>query len=389
MKILGAQRKTLFLLCFIAVCGVVAKENRKGGRPNGGKHHRAISKTIQTEDGDIFDCIDIKSQPAFDHPLLRNHSIQMEPSSHPIGLEGNSIPDTTLESSTHLVSCPLGTIPIWRSEQHYPIVDIKELTQQIYTRNITRDNKNNTASLAGLSRGQDIYGTTVSINVYDPEVYGTQDKSGGLTTIISGYSFDREHTNAVGVGWFVWQSNGGDKAARFHIFYDNGQKQCFDLKCPGFIHTSPNIPLGGKLSPISKYDGPQAHMNTFVYQDTNSNWWVKFGKEGTVVGYWPGELFGYLKSKGTVGYWGGLVEGPTIKYKPPPMGSGHPASEGDGTAAYVKNIKIVTRDHQLVTPMSREFDVAVENPKCYSVAHKSDQDGGVHANWGGSGDCTL
>ncbi|VAI30960.1 unnamed protein product [Triticum turgidum subsp. durum] len=331
MKILGEQRKTLFLLCFIAVCGVVAKENRKGGRPNGGKRHWAIYKTIQTEDGDIFDCIDIKSQPAFDHPLLRNHSIQMEPSSHPIGLDGNSIPDTTLESSTHLVSCPLGTIPIWRSEQHYPIVDIKELTQQIYTRNITRNNKNNT----------------------------------------------------------VWQSNGGDKAARFHIFYDNGQKQCFDLKCPGFIHTSPNIPLGGKLSPISKYDGPQAHMNTFVYQDTNSNWWVKFGRESTVVGYWPGELFGYLKSKGTVGYWGGLVEGPTIKYKPPPMGSGHPASEGDGKAAYVKNIKIVTRDHQLVTPMSREFDVAVENPKCYSVAHKSDQDGGVHANWGGSGDCTL
>ena len=130
-------------------------------------------------------------------------------------------------------------------------------------------------------------------------------------------------------------------------------------------------------------------MELFVCQDTNSNWWVKFGKESTVVGYWPGELFGYLKSKGTVGYWGGLVEGPTIKYKPPPMGSGHPASEGDGKAAYVKNIKIVTRDHQLVTPMSREFDVAVENPKCYSVAHKSDQDGGVHANWGGSGDCTL
>lgn len=57
--------------------------------------------------------------------------------------------------------------------------------------------------IAGLSRAQDIYGTTVSINVYDPEVYGTEDKSGGLTTIISGYTFDREHTNAVGVGWFV------------------------------------------------------------------------------------------------------------------------------------------------------------------------------------------
>jgi hypothetical protein len=57
--------------------------------------------------------------------------------------------------------------------------------------------------LAGLSRGEDIYGSSVSISVYEPDVYGTEDKSGGLTTIISGYSFDREHTNAVGAGWFV------------------------------------------------------------------------------------------------------------------------------------------------------------------------------------------
>ncbi|CAN6812115.1 unnamed protein product [Brassica oleracea] len=30
--------------------------------------------TIMSPDGDIVDCININDQPAFDHPLLRNHT---------------------------------------------------------------------------------------------------------------------------------------------------------------------------------------------------------------------------------------------------------------------------------------------------------------------------
>jgi hypothetical protein len=62
---------------------------------------------------------------------------------------------------------------------------------------------NSIIQLAGLTREEDIYGTSASISVYDPQVYGTEDKSGGLATIISGYSFDKEHPNVIGVGWFV------------------------------------------------------------------------------------------------------------------------------------------------------------------------------------------
>lgn len=32
---------------------------------------------LQSEDGDIIDCVDIYKQPAFDHPALRNHTIQV------------------------------------------------------------------------------------------------------------------------------------------------------------------------------------------------------------------------------------------------------------------------------------------------------------------------
>ncbi|XP_051186424.1 protein neprosin [Lolium perenne] len=341
------------------------------------------------EDGDTFDCIDIKSQPAFDHPLLRNHSIQMEPTSHPTGVYGNfTLPDKELESSTQLVSCPPGTIPMWRSDNYNSMVNLSELTRKISTWN-TIQGDNITTSLAGLTRGEDIYGTSASISVYDPQVYGSEDKSGGLATIISGYSFDKEHPNAIGVGWFVWASIAGDRHARFHVFYNVGQKHCFDLQCSGFVQTNRDIVLGGKLSPVSKYGGPQAQLNIFFYQDDKSNWWLKFGVHRTIVGYWPGELFSYLKTKGTAGYWGGFVEGPTIKYKPPPMGSGHPASEGYGKAAYVKNIQVLDKKHNLVTPRAREFDIVVENPKCYSVDNKADGDHGVEAYWGGAGDCKL
>ncbi|GAU31341.1 hypothetical protein TSUD_315510 [Trifolium subterraneum] len=33
-------------------------------------------KSIKSEDGDIIDCVDIYKQPAFDHPALKNHTIQ-------------------------------------------------------------------------------------------------------------------------------------------------------------------------------------------------------------------------------------------------------------------------------------------------------------------------
>ncbi|XP_039123920.1 uncharacterized protein LOC120260500 [Dioscorea cayenensis subsp. rotundata] len=34
-------------------------------------------KSIKSEDGDIIDCVNIYKQPAFDHPLLKNHKIKV------------------------------------------------------------------------------------------------------------------------------------------------------------------------------------------------------------------------------------------------------------------------------------------------------------------------
>ncbi|CAN6226781.1 unnamed protein product, partial [Urochloa humidicola] len=39
--------------------------------------NKAPVTSIQSPDGDIIDCVPISKQPAFDHPLLKNHTIQI------------------------------------------------------------------------------------------------------------------------------------------------------------------------------------------------------------------------------------------------------------------------------------------------------------------------
>jgi hypothetical protein len=69
--------------------------------------------------------------------------MQMEPSSYPIEVRGNStLPDKELQSNVRLVSCPSGTIPIWRSDNYRSMVNLSELTQKIYTRNTIHGGNN-------------------------------------------------------------------------------------------------------------------------------------------------------------------------------------------------------------------------------------------------------
>jgi hypothetical protein len=47
-----------------------------------------ILQTLQSPDGDIIDCVHISHQPAFDHPLLKNHTIQASLSTLQISSSG-------------------------------------------------------------------------------------------------------------------------------------------------------------------------------------------------------------------------------------------------------------------------------------------------------------
>ncbi|GMH17626.1 hypothetical protein Nepgr_019467 [Nepenthes gracilis] len=77
---------------------------------------RGTVKTIVTEDGEVVDFVNINEQPAFDHPLLKDHKIQMNPSVYPSGCEAqpNNNPAQNVFSTSKYGDRPEGTIPIIR-----------------------------------------------------------------------------------------------------------------------------------------------------------------------------------------------------------------------------------------------------------------------------------
>uniref|UniRef100_A0A1S4C0X4 Neprosin activation peptide domain-containing protein n=1 Tax=Nicotiana tabacum TaxID=4097 RepID=A0A1S4C0X4_TOBAC len=66
-------------------------------------------KTIKTEYGDIYDCMDFYLQPAFDHPLLKNHTY------HPQRDKESATSNSSSKLGLRDGGCPMGTVPIRRS----------------------------------------------------------------------------------------------------------------------------------------------------------------------------------------------------------------------------------------------------------------------------------
>ncbi|CAN1144398.1 hypothetical protein LINPERHAP2_LOCUS14068 [Linum perenne] len=72
-----------------------------------------ILKTI-VSGTETIDCVDIYKQPAFNHPLLKNHTLQSKPSSYPAGLNSRVSAKLTQKWHESEEFCPEGTVPILR-----------------------------------------------------------------------------------------------------------------------------------------------------------------------------------------------------------------------------------------------------------------------------------
>ncbi|XP_031286370.1 uncharacterized protein LOC116145065, partial [Pistacia vera] len=74
-------------------------------------------KTIQLESGDIVDCVDIYKQPAFSHPSLKNHKIQVLPKSY-LARREKQLQELRLKGK----ACPHGTVPIPRTTKQESVI---------------------------------------------------------------------------------------------------------------------------------------------------------------------------------------------------------------------------------------------------------------------------
>ncbi|XP_020146391.1 protein neprosin-like isoform X1 [Aegilops tauschii subsp. strangulata] len=302
--------------------------------------YQGVNKTIQMEDGDVYDCIDVYKQPAFNHPLLKDHKIQMKPNSFPVWMDTQTFPsDSFSQVQPSIIKCPIGTIPILRSNG----------SSTIATHNIDGLKNDMQWERAGLRYIGDLFGARALINVWEPKVNkGSQDYSSLWIDIENGGG---QHTDRMGAGLRVSPTLSGDAFSRFHVAWYDGysKKSCVDFRCPGYVQVHHNVGPGTRIQPSSVYGGLQKVVDIQIFKEpTSGHWWVSVNK--MPIGYWPGGLFEFIRYKGDFAFWGGQVEGPTAASNSLQMGSGHFASEGFGKVAFIEGIDIADHKGRFVTP---------------------------------------
>ncbi|XP_015635218.1 protein neprosin [Oryza sativa Japonica Group] len=342
---------------------------------------KIINKIIETGDGDVFHCIDINLQPALSHPLLKGHIIQMEPTSYPSELKIKSSSDT-IATEAHLptIACPKGTIPLLQNSK----ADLK--TQ--FSFDPIGNTHHRGGERAGCTTYDEIYGTQVAINVYEPKVRGQNDLSASWALMVNGPTGNYE---GIGAGSIVWPNYHGDNFARFHIYWqvNTVNMPCFDHMCPGFVQVSTSVGIGGRIEPVSTYNGDQYEITVTISKDPKTgNWWLAYGRDKKPLGYWPPSIFTYMNEKASACFWGGQVHGPTVQLHLPELGSGHWAATGPGKAAYVRSIKVINKDSQYFIPGTHNTFSGSTRPFCYDAGDIRFNDDGARLLYGGPGNCT-
>ncbi|XP_056689903.1 uncharacterized protein [Spinacia oleracea] len=329
-------------------------------------------KTIKTEYGDIYDCIDFYKQPAFNHALLKNHTF------HP-STRSNSKPKMAGKNTNSLTkndmfldmirfkgeSCPSGTVPIRRVNKYDPDSRFPE------------HNVSGTVFALGQTKNdpsKKYYGANGVLSAWNPQVKPNQYTSAEIIL--------RGGTDSIIAGWTVNPAKYGDTQTRFFIYANANNKLCFDSEC-GFVVTRPDTPLNFILSPLSNITGPIYTYPVFVYQDAkDGNYYLQVSSRNIELGFWPQNIFAGMKNGASYAGCGGEVYSQdTVKpIDAPVMGAGtYPDIYPDKKNFAFCKFSVVDDSHNVVVPT--DIEKFTNNPEYNAVV--TNQDHGKVIYYGG------
>ncbi|KAM6576083.1 hypothetical protein CsatB_027920 [Cannabis sativa] len=284
--------------------------------------NKSSIKAIKTQHGDIYDCVGFYEQPAFDHPLLKNHKydFQMKPSSRPNSMVREDRPpknvqQVSINSELNGEKCPIGYVPIRRTTKE----DL--IRAKLFTKSYT----------SRINSPPTLHHAIVSTRPNPTKKYNGGGTVASFYTLYnvanSQYTFGRmklqNGLDIIQAGWGVNPSVYGDNKTRIFIYFQAGQLSCFNTVCPGFVLVDPQPLIDMYLRETHPGDIPTWEIPIKIYRDQiTGNWWLEMGKDLTQTGYWPSSIFsGGLKDLATYVEWGGETYSPLGQIGPP-MGSG-------------------------------------------------------------------
>ncbi|CAL4998568.1 unnamed protein product [Urochloa decumbens] len=279
-------------------------------------------KSIKDKYGVVFDCVDMYKQPALDHPLLKNHKLQISPSTS----SNSTWTGPTMAGEPILVglqeSCPDGTVLIRRTLKQDLVKaraslprfrqekDQSETPGQHFAQLLINSEEGSKFQAAGAVLEVDAISVPAG-QVSSAQILLVDDTSSRRSIIQSGWSADPLHEIDSQTRFFTsWTAD------------DHKTTGCLNMLCPGFVlvnqNASPGIALSTGTAGISiSKDGQTGNWQVFLNQQ--------------IVGYFPKEIINGMSGAAEV-QMGGMTYSPPGQ-KSPPMGSGVAPVPGQNTLA--------------------------------------------------------
>ncbi|XP_047341272.1 uncharacterized protein LOC124944965 [Impatiens glandulifera] len=305
----------------------------------------SLIKDLQLDKGEIIDCVDIYKQPAFDNPLIKD--LQMEPNYYPFGNKLDSNLTLKMLQDWHKYGeCPEGTIPIRRRKSYdHPYHKRRSLMmRQQINQSFSKDIGHEHAIVS--DQGSSYYGASGIFNVWNPQ---TEDNEFSLSQMWIVTSYNKEdfynNLNSIEVGWAVNPITYKDKETRLFIYWTNdgySRTGCYDLNCKGFVQTSSTHALGMEIKPVSTFGGESRVIPINVFKDKmGDKWWLQV--LGSIVGYWPAVIFPDLKNNANLVEWGGEILNRKNDgyHTTTQMGSGKFPEKGFSQSCYIHSLKVL------------------------------------------------
>ncbi|GAB4850362.1 hypothetical protein Ancab_029664 [Ancistrocladus abbreviatus] len=353
------------------------------------KKPKGTVKTLKANNGDIIDCVDIYKQPAFDHPLMKNHTLQTTPSRRKYGAQRNNLMlDSLFDISWRKNGgCPEGSIPIVRSV----LSDRPIIRKNVSFFDPASYNQGHQYAVIFFNYEQaSLQGGRATISQWDPSLAQTADFSLSQIWITGGQS-GTTNLQTIEAGWQKYPQRTGVNGPTFFVYWTangyNGEG-CYDLTCPGWVLTSNQYSPGMTLK-SSAYGGQQIELAMDIKRDQSTgNWWLYLW--GTPIGYWPPSIYngGVLTSGADTLSWGGEIldsSGSDGFHTMTQMGSGHFPSEGNTKASYVRNIVYIDDSGNENGISQNQLYPTAPAPNCYSYQFQQDNSNQVYFFYGGPG----
>ncbi|KAK7250490.1 hypothetical protein RIF29_32960 [Crotalaria pallida] len=329
-------------------------------------HNKPPIRSIQVKSGQIVDCIDINRQPAFDHPLLKNHKIQRNPTFQDRRERTKEDHQfiRAIDFELEKVSCPVGSVPIRRTSKE-DLIQMKYLSN--HTQILSQGSRGlHDAALYSRKMNNDSYhGVNGFINIQNPRTKRHQTSIAQIGV----QKGEDVGINTISFGWQVASDLYTRKTTNIFALWTSDSFKttgCYNMLCRGFVQIDRNIYLGIRIEPTSSYGGKQYEISFSISQDPNTkNWWLIINDKH--IGYYPATLFSNMSEADIVG-WGGRVFG-IVGGTSPQMGSGYFPDGDFSHSAFMRRISYYVSSGSLQEPQKNLLEIFVDNNNCYNLTY--------------------